>query len=197
MINFMDFHKNIILLWLAVMLVAPTVCLADAREPAVEEAVKAAILFNFIRFVEWPVSIVPDPDAPRVVAIFGQDALQEKVVDLAASAALASRVSVLEVKDLDHLAASIEQIQVLYIARSAKKDIPRILGLLQARAVLTICDDENFVRQGGMMNYVRNDSRIRFDINLDEAEKSRLKMSAKLFGLARVIVRNGAAREGQ
>jgi hypothetical protein len=197
MLNFMDFHKKILLLWLAVMLVVSPVGLADAREPAVEETVKAAILFNFIRFVEWPVSIVPDPDAPRVVAIFGQDALQAKVVDLAASAALASSVSVLEVKDLDHLAASLGQIQVLYIARSAKKDIPRILGLLQARAVLTICDDENFVRQGGMMNYVRNDSRIRFDINLDEAEKSQLKMSAKLFGLARVIVRNGAAREGQ
>jgi len=197
MINFMDFHKNILLIWLAVMLVFPTVRLAHAREPAVEEGVKAAILFNFIRFVDWPEAIMPEPPPPRVVAIIGRDALQERVVALASSDALASRVSVLVVKDLDHLAASMEQIQVLYIARSAKKDIPRILDLLQARPVLTVCDDENFVRQGGMMNYVRDDSRIRFDINLDEAEKSRLKMSAKLFGLARVIVRNGAAREGQ
>jgi hypothetical protein len=49
--------------------------------------------------------------------------------------------------------------------------------------------------QAGMINFMRQNDRIRFDINLDQAEKSRLKMSSRLFGLARVIVRDGVARE--
>ncbi len=188
-------HKGLVLLCLAVLLAVMSVCRAGAREPASEESVKAAILFNLIRFVEWPVSSVADPSAPRIVAIFGQDAQQERMVEMVASAGLSSRVSVLEIRELNELEVCRDSIQVLYVARSAHKLIPQILDLLQARPVLTVCDDEGFVRHGGMMNYVRQNSRIRFDINLDEAEKSRLKMSARLFDLARVIVKDGVARE--
>lgn len=190
-------HKGLVLLCMAVLLGAMSVCRAGAREPASEESVKAAILFNLIRFVEWPVSAVPDPSAPWIVATFGQDALQKRMVEMAASAGLSSRVSVLEVGELGQLEDCRDGIKVLYIARSAHKLIPQILDLLQARPVLTVGDDEGFVIRGGMMNYVRRNNRIRFDINLDQAEKSRLKMSSRLFSLARVIVRDGVARERQ
>ncbi len=190
-------HMGLVLLCLAVLLTAMSVCRAGAREPATEESVKAAILFNLICFVEWPVLAVPDPSAPRIVAIFGQDTLQERIVEMVSSAGLRSRVSVLEVGDLGQLEGCMDSIEVLYIAHSAQKLIPQILDLLQSRPVLTVGNDEGFVMQGGMMNFVRQNNRIRFDINLDQAEKSRLKMSAKLFGLARVIVRDGAARESR
>jgi hypothetical protein len=188
-------YKGLVLLCLAVLLAVMSVCRAGAREPASEESVKAAILFNLIRFVEWPDSAVPDPSSPRIVAIFGQDALQERMVEMVASAGLSSRVSVLEVSELNQLEACRDGIQVLYVARSAHKLIPQILDLLQARPVLTVGDDEGFVMQAGMINFMRQNDRIRFDINLDQAEKSRLKMSSRLFGLARVIVRDGVARE--
>jgi hypothetical protein len=191
------FLKGLVQLCLAVILIAASVGQTHAREPASEDAVKAAILFNFIRFVEWPESIRPEPASPRVVAIIGRDALQEKAADLASSPALSSRVSVLELRDMEQLEACRERIQVLYIARSAQKQLPGILALLGTRPVLTVSDDEDFTRNGGMMNFVRDEGRIRFDINLDEAEKSELKMNAKLFGLARTIVKDGVAKEGQ
>jgi hypothetical protein len=190
------FNKSLVLLCLVLLFTAMSVCRAEARKLASEESVKAAILFNLIRFVEWPASAVPNPSAPRVVAFIGEDALQERAVDLVASVTLSSRVSVVLVEDLDQLAACKDRIQVLYIARSAQNQISRILALMHSLPVLTICDDEDFVHRGGMMNYAKEGGRIRFDINLDEAEKSRLKMSAKLFGLARIIVRNGVAKEG-
>ncbi|MEZ4598856.1 MAG: YfiR family protein [Syntrophotaleaceae bacterium] len=188
-------HKGFILLCLALLLAFVNVGRAGAREPASEESVKAAILFNLIRFVEWPVSAGADSSSPRIVATFGQDALQQRMVAMASSAELVSRVSALEVADLDQLKDCRDRIQVLYIARSAHKFIPQILDLLEGRPVLLVGDQEGFVMRGGMMNYVRENNRIRFDINLDKAEKSRLKMSAKLFNLARVIVSDGVARE--
>jgi hypothetical protein len=190
-------HKGLVLLCLAVLLAAMSVCRAEAREPASEEAVKAAILFNFIRFVEWPSSAVPAPAAPRVLAIIGRDALQERMVELAASAGPGSRLTIRELDGIDQLAAARDTIQILYIARSAYQDLPQILELLRDRPVLTVCDDGRFVRREGMMNFVRQYNRVRFDINLDAAERSGLKMSAKLFDLARVIVRDGVAREGR
>jgi hypothetical protein len=180
---------------LSLLLLVAGVMPSAGREPASEESVKGAILFNLIRFVEWPSSAVPDPLAPRIVAVFGQDALQKRMVEMAASAELSSRVSVLEVGELGRLKDCRDNIQVLYIARSARQYIPQILDLLESRPVLTVGDGEGFVMQGGMINYVRQNNRIRFDINLDQAEKSRLKMSSKLFDLARVIVIYGAARE--
>jgi hypothetical protein len=188
-------HKALVILCLAVVLSPMSVYRAAAREPASEESVKAAILFNLIRFVEWPPSAVPNPSAPRVVAIFGQDALQKRLVELAASEELSLQVSVLEIRELDQLKSCRDSIQVLYVARSAQQFMPRILNLVQARPVLTAGDGEGFVMQGGMINFVRQDNRIRFDINLDQAAKSRLKMSSKLFDLARVIVKYGVARE--
>jgi hypothetical protein len=188
-------HKGLVLLCLALLLTAMSASRASAREPASEESVKAAILFNLVRFVEWPVSAVPDPSAPRIVAIFGQDALQKRMVEMVTSEGLSSRIIVLEIGDLSRLEDCRDNIEVLYIARSAHNLMPQILDLLGARPVLTVGDDEGFVMQDGMINFMRQNDRIRFDINLDQAEKSRLKMSSRLFGLARVIVRDGVARE--
>lgn len=182
---------------LAALLIVLAAGQAIAREPAREEAVKTAILFNFIRFVDWPVSEVPDPAARRIIATIGHDSLQEKIVNLVATAGVDSRISVLELESLDQLAGSLDGIQVLYVARSARKFTPRILQLLKGRSVLTVCDDEEFVHHGGMMNFVRKESRIRFDINLDEAERGHLKMSSKLFDLARLIVKNGEVKTGR
>jgi hypothetical protein len=190
-------HMSLVLLFLAALLTVMSVCRAEASEPASEESVKAAILFNLVRFVEWPVSAVPDPSAPRIVAIFGHDDLQKRMIEMVTSESLSSRIIVLEVGDLGRLEDCRDNIQVLYIARSAHKLIPQILELLGARPVLTVGDDEGFVMQDGMMNFVRQNNRIRFDINLDQSEKGRLKMSSKLFGLARVIVRDGVARESR
>ena len=189
-------HKAVALL-LAGLLFALGALPALAREPASEDAVKAAMLYNFVQFVRWPEAAAPTAGQGLVLGILGRDSLQEKLLDLAAETGRQVSARTLYFDSLQELKAHKQQLQVLYIGRSAQKDMAAILKTLNGAPVLTVCDDELFVKQGGMMNFVRHNSRIRFDLNLDATRGSRLKISSRLYGLARRIVKGGKIQEGR
>ncbi len=161
-----------------------------AREPAPEDAVKAAMLYNFAQFVRWPDGLVP-PAQGLVLGILGRDPLQEWLLDLAKEGSRTGSLKTVQLDSLQELRAQRHTLQVLYIGRTAQKDLAAILRVLDGVPVLTVSDDELFVKQGGMMNFVRQNSRIRFDLNLDAAARGQLKISSRLYGLARLVVKDG------
>lgn len=181
---------------LTLILFAVGVVPSEAREPAPEDAVKAAMLYNFVQFVRWPAGLVP-PEQELVLGILGRDPLQEWLIDLAAEGSRSGSLRTVQLDSLQELAAQKHKLQVLYIGRTAQKDLDAILRALNGTPVLTVSDDELFVKQGGMMNFVRQNSRIRFDINLDAVASGQLKISSRLYGLARLIVKDGQTQEGR
>jgi hypothetical protein len=188
----------LITLLLTFLLLTTGVLPAPAREPAPEDAVKAAMLYNFVQFVRWPEGVAPSEQGPDVVlGILGRDPLQEWLLDLAAEGSRTSSLKTVQLDSLQELGAQRHKLQVLYIGRTAQKDLEAILRVLNGAPVLTVSDDELFVKQGGMMNFVRQNSRIRFDLNLDAAAGSQLKLSSSLSGLARLIVKDGQTQEGR
>lgn len=182
---------------LTLILFAIGVVPSDAREPAPEDAVKAAMLYNFVQFVRWPEGVVPErPEQELVLGILGRDPLQEWLLDLAAEDTRSVSLRTVQLDSLQELAAQKHKLQVLYVGRTAQKDLDAILRVLKGTPVLTVSDDELFVKQGGMMSFVRQNSRIRFDLNLDAVALGQLKISSRLYGLARLIVKDGQTQEG-
>lgn len=169
---------------------------ALAREPAPEDAVKAALLYNFVQFVRWPDCALP-PEQGLVLGILGRDPLQEWLLDLAVEGHRSGSLKTVQFGSLQELRAQRNKLQVLYIGHTAQKDQEAILRALEGIPVLTVSDDELFVKQGGMMNFVRQNSRIRFDLNLDATAGSQLQISSRLFDLARIIIKSGVTQEGR
>ncbi len=191
--------RQLVSAFLALLLLVAGVVPSPAREPAPEDAVKAAMLYNFVQFVRWPEAgaLTGKPEPELVLGILGRDSLQEWLLDLAAKSNRTGLFKTVQLDSLQELAAQKHKLQVLYIGRSAQQDMAAILNILNGVPVLTVCDDELFVKQGGMMNFVRHNSRIRFDLNLDAVAKSRLNLSSRLYGLARLIVKDGRVEEGR
>lgn len=145
---------------------------------------KAALIFNITRFVEWPAGVFSSLNAPLVVAIMGRDnvsdvldrMLPRKVVD----------GHPLEVRRVQTVEEA-RKCQVLYVASSEKRHAEKILEDIRGSSTLTIADIEGFAEHGGHINLVLEDQRVRVFVNPTSAEASHLAISAKLLSLAQVV----------
>ena len=189
-----SFKKSRILI-ASILLMLISVWPAASHDMVEEGAVKAAILRNLLKFVDWQTGTPPGQDNPLMVGVIGHDSVQERLVSIEVGATQRPLIAIVTLKDLRQLSAQKERLHVLYIARSAQKLTPEILDVVANSPILTISDDEKFVGCGGIMNFARENNRIRFDINLTAAEGSHLKLSARLFGLARRIIKHEAGRQ--
>lgn len=143
--------------------------------------VKAAFLYNFGRFVDWPANSSTDP---FVIGILGDDpfhgALEATVKDKTIDG---RQVLVNRVVSID----AARNCQVLFISPSESQKLPSILNSLKGSPVLTVGETTGFARLGGVINFRIEDYRVRFEINVDAAERAGLKISSKLLSLARIV----------
>ena len=148
-----------------------------------EYAVKAAYLYNFAKFVEWPASAFASADAPLSICIAGDnpfggalDALSGKMVE---SRPVAVR----------HLPATtgLEKCHIVYIGRAEQGRFKAVLAKLARLPVLTVGDVANFAQEGGMIGLVEAEQRIRFNINLAATRQANLKLSSQLLKLATIV----------
>ena len=153
---------------------------AEPSRPS-EYEVKAAFLYNFARFAQWPPSRASERNVFRICVLgadpFGSafDAIsgrQAKGLDLRIS----RHRAISEISDCD----------ILFVSSSEGARVREIVRSLTA-AVLTVSDTEGFAQQGGMINFVVREKKIRFQINVDAAERAGIKISSKLLRLADVI----------
>jgi hypothetical protein len=153
-------------------------------QEANEYEVKAAFLYNFARFVEWPNSVSPDPNGPLVIAILGRDpfgaeidrAIEGKTVN--GRRLVIKRFSSLE---------TYEQCHILFVSSSERGNLPRILAAVRTSSVLTVSETDRFAQIGGIINFITIENRIRFEINQAAAARVGLKISSKLLSLGRVV----------
>jgi len=164
---------------------------ALAQDSPSEYQVKAAYLFNFLKFVEWPEGAFPDPLAPIVIGIVGDDPFGEALPQVVIGKTAQGRDLVIrKYRAGEDLRAS----HILFISASEKKRLPQLLASLHGSNVLTVADFEGFLEEGGMIQLFSETNRIRFAINVDAAVRAKLKLSSKLLSLARVA--EGAGKGG-
>ncbi len=167
-----------------------SLALAQGAQPT-EYEVKAAFLYNFARFIEWPADAFDGPQTPLVIGILGEDPFGPALDDIIAGKKVGGRdVVVLRL----HGNQDPRGCHLLFISASEKKHLPEILLSLRGSTVVTVSESERFIYSGGTISLLVENSRVRFEVNLDAAARARAKLSAKLLALARGVVDDRAGK---
>jgi hypothetical protein len=155
-----------------------------------ERDLKAAFLYNFAKFVEWPQAAFPEPTTPVTLCVLGDDAVGASLEMVVKGEKLNDRRLVVR---LLRDPQATQGCHVLFVGPE-KGRLPEILAPLRGTGVLTVGGAADFLDRGGMIRLFLEQNRVRFDINLDAAEQSHLKLSSKLLRLARAV--NPQRQEG-
>ncbi len=154
-----------------------------AAEGIGEGDVKAAFVLNFLKFVEWPASAFRSLEDPIVLSVLSNDPAATSLASLYGKKVSGRRVIVRKVPVL----SALERCHVLFVGASENAELGRVLGAVQRWPVLTVADFEEFAGRGGMIGFVRQNTRVGFEINEESAKKAGLKVSAKLLYLGKGV----------
>lgn len=151
------------------------------RAQAPEYDVKAAFLFNFVKFVEWPANAFAEERAPVTICVYGEDPFGPALDAVVQGEKVGERSLLVQRPDsLDSLGGC----HVLFVSRSEAERTGEVLARVAGKPVLTVADTEGFLQDGGVINFVLEGSKVRFLINQKAAERNGLRISSRLLRLA-------------
>ncbi len=145
-----------------------------------EYTVKAAFVYNFARFTEWPDGAFQNAASPLRICVLGQDPF-EGALDTIAGKTIGSR-ELLVTYPL--WASEVRDCHILFISEAAGSRLAEIVTHLDGSPVLTIGDTPAIARSGGIIGLENVGNRIRFQVNLDAAQRSGLRLSSRILELA-------------
>jgi hypothetical protein len=156
---------------------------ALSQDPSVEYQIKAAFLYNFAQFVEWPAQAFSRPDAPFTFCLAGdpfKGALEKTIhgETLNGRPLTARRVGPGE---------DIQGCHVIYIGTSEARRSAEIIAAATKAPILTVGETDDVINAGGIIRFIESGHRIRFAINPDAAERASLKVSSRLLRLADIV----------
>jgi len=157
---------------------------AQAAEAGIEEyQVKAAFLFNFAKFVEWPAPAFRSTGAPIEICVLGPNPFGSSLEEAVEGKVVGNRkFAVVEVND----ARQAGECQIVFVSAEGWTRSRAVLGDIKKCCVLTVGETEDFIAGGGMINLRLEAARVRVEINPDAAERARLRISSKLLSLAEI-----------
>ena len=146
-----------------------------------EYEIKAAFLYNFAKFIEWPNSSTQCLQDSAIIGILGEDpfgiilehVIGEKTIRM-------KKISIQRYSDIQN----IRECHILFISQSERERLSAVLYQLRQRHILTVSEIDHFAEQGGMIGLYIENNRIRFRINQDAIEAANLRISSKLLKLA-------------
>lgn len=158
---------------------------AAVRGQATEEyKVKAAFLYNFAKFVEWPVQSFKGSSDPFVIGVLGKNSFGDALTTAVSGKTLDGReFRVKEVADARQAAGC----HILFISSSERKQLETDLREIGIPGVLTVGETDNFAVNGGVVGFKIEGGNVRFQINVSAAKRQQLHISAKLLSLAEIV----------
>jgi hypothetical protein len=148
-----------------------------------EYLVKAAFLYNFAKFVDWPPSAFKNDSAPLTLCILGRDPFGEALDSIRDKTVKGRPLSIRRISRVEDAG----ECHILFISPSEKGDLKQVLNALKNAAVLTVSEIEGFGNSGGMINFVMAEKKVQFEINPDAAHRGGLRISSQLLKLARIV----------
>ena len=158
---------------------------AQADAQADEYRVKAAFLYKFGSYIEWPSGTFARADSPVAIGVMGADALADELAQIVSGRNVNGRpVLVRRLRPGDPIAG----LHVLFIGGVDRGRLAEILAAAKGQALLTVTESEEGLELGSMINFVVVENKVRFDVAPPPSESDNLKISARLLGVARKVV---------
>lgn len=149
-----------------------------------EHRVKAAFLYQFAGYVEWPQAAFAQADTPVTIGVLGSESLATELSQVVVGRTVGGRtVTVRRLRGGDSLAG----VHILFIGRAENARLAQLTQLLQPRPILTVTEADGSLERGSMINFIMVERRVRFEVGLDSVEKSGLKLSSRLLAVAQQV----------
>jgi hypothetical protein len=181
-------RKSLCLLIGAALLAAVPV--SGASDVPDEYQVKAVFVFNFSQFVEWPRESFGSDSRQFVIGVLGSDPFGQRLDEAVRGEAVNQRQLVIH---RFHRVDEVHDCQILFIDRSESAQLPQILSTLDHRSILTVSDVDRSSEKGVMIQFIRQNDRIRLRINVESARAAGLTISSKLLRPAEIVTTSGGA----
>ena len=149
-----------------------------------EYSVKLAFLYNFAQFVHWPSDAFQSSSAPLTICVVGENPFAGEIGQSLRGRAVENHP--IELKSLS-LQGDSSACQMIFVRAAETKAVARIFALSRGSNTLTVGEAPGFTARGGIINLTTEDNRLRFEINVDAAAQTRLKISSKLLSLAKIV----------
>jgi hypothetical protein len=163
---------------------APWNAQAAEDSESLERRVKAAFLYKFAGYVEWPTKSFASPETPVTIGVIGAEPIAMELAQAVTGRTVNDRpVTVKRLKAGESLAG----IHVLFVGRAENARLDQLAQSAQPRSILTVTETDGALARGSVINFVLADGRVRFEIALDSAEKSGLKLSSRLLAVAQQV----------
>ena len=149
-----------------------------------EHEIKAVFLFNFAQFVEWPPEVLPDPNSPIIIGILGKDPFGAFLEETIQGEEVNGHPLVIQ-----HY-SNVKQIKschILFIHPSLTPRLDNILNALKGKGILTVSDGSDFIKQGGMIRFIKESNKIKLQVNLSVVKSSDITISSKLLRLSEIV----------
>jgi len=146
--------------------------------------VKAAFLYNFAKFVEWPAQNFKGSDDPIAICTLGQNPFGSMLEDAVKGKTLEGRAFVVRaIPDVRQASGC----RILFISSTEQKHLQLILKSIKAPGILTVGETEGFAKNGGIINFKLEGGMVRFEINVVAAAKEGLQIRSNLLSLAEIV----------
>ena len=160
---------------------APAPSDAPDPSPESEQAIKAAFLYKFLSYVEWPAAALRGVSSPIVLAVLGDDGIADPLRTTVAKHRIGQHP--IEVRNVTE-GNALDGVQLLFIGSAHSEAVARLAPEAQRRSVLLVTDFDGAFEEGSVINLVVVDDRVRFEVSLEAAERSNLKLSSRMLAVA-------------
>jgi hypothetical protein len=149
-----------------------------------EHEVKAAFLFKFLTFVEWPPEAFQRSDSPYVVGVHGGEDVVSELRQLVPGRTVNGRpVAVRRLQPGEPLSG----VHVVFVPRNEAAGLALIVKAAQSQPLLIVTESDGALEEGSMINFLVANGRVRFEVALDSAERSRLRISSRMLAVAQNV----------
>lgn len=166
--------------WSAILALVMLYAVQASASDVPEYQVKAAMLYNVAKFVEWPAA---PTDSSMQFCVYGKNPFGGALDSLRGKVVHGRKLNVRQISRIDEIGAC----QILFISSSERRYLPEILDRGELQGVLTISDLERFANIGGIVGFVEVDGKIKLEVNLEAAQKAKIKISSQLLKLVRIV----------
>jgi hypothetical protein len=158
-------------------------CAPVGAQRVTAPALKAAFLYNFANFTDWPAEALA-PGQRLALCVIGDDAVADALEQTIKGRTVDTHELTVEVIKID---GPVHSCHLLYVSGADAKGFARLLDVLKGTSVFTVGDADRFAEMGGIAQLILENDRMRFAVNVGAAHRASLKISSKLLSLAKIV----------